>query len=456
VRIWVRIFLLSTSIAVVSVLATGTITIREGYRTQLAGEVRGLARLADAAATLATNQLRTARYLAGRDGAVPVTPAEFLRTTPDRMAPLGTGIEIFTANLGDLPYSDGHGVPAPTVKDSPELAAAEAGTASWILRRQSGALVLYLAAPEKILDDAFVVRASTAMDALDSYGRSQLLLLSAAALATLLLLTAAAFFGSRAIAGGLEGLARQAAAMSAGDYHGRVSEAGAVEVAAVARGFNSMAANVESAVARLRAEKEDRQAFIDDLTHELRTPITSIVGFADHLRRRPYDESVFAESLGRIHAEGLRILSVSEGLKRLLLSRTGARELAPENVPELLRQAASDAGARRPAWSFAVEAPADPGSILVDRTLVLTALANLVDNATRACAPGSVITLGSTRGAEGVRLFVRDLGGVAPGSGLGLGKSICREIADYHRARLEYEQADGGGTRASLLFPNLQ
>jgi signal transduction histidine kinase len=455
-RIWVRIFVLSTSIAAVSVVATGTLAVREGYRTQLAGEVRGLMRLADAAAALATNQLRTAQYLAGTaEGTSPVSAVDFIRQTRDPIAPAGTGIEIFTTDLTPL-FSEGHAELPPAPADSPELASAAAGQASWVLRRPSSTLELFLAAPEKILEESFVIRANVRLDELDSYGRSQLLLLSAAALATVLLLSAAAFAGSRAIAGGLEVLAAQAAAMAAGDYRGRVSEHGAVEVAAVARGFNRMAENVEAAVARLRAEKEDRQAFIDDLTHELRTPITSIVGFADHLRRRSYDEALFTEGLGRIHSEGLRILSVSEGLKRLLLSRTGARELANESASALLQQAASDAAARRPDWSFSVEAAEGAASVAVDRTLILTALANLVDNATRACAPGSTVVLGCTRAADGLHLFVRDPGGVTPGSGLGLGKSICREIAEYHGARLEYTGSADGGTTASIVFPNLQ
>jgi signal transduction histidine kinase len=243
--------------------------------------------------------------------------------------------------------------------------------------------------------------------------------------------------------------------MAGGDYRGRVSEKGAVEVAAVARGFNRMAANVESAVARLRAEKEDRQAFIDDLTHELRTPITSIVGFADHLRRCGYDERVFAEGLARIHAEGLRVLSVSEGLTRLLLARTGARELVNESPDGLLQQAASDARARRPDWVFSVDATPGAGTLAVDRTLMLTALANLVDNATRACVPGSTVVLGCAHAADGLHLYVRDPGGATPGTGLGLGKSICSDIADYHGARLEYEQEASGGTTASIVFPNL-
>jgi signal transduction histidine kinase len=455
-KIWVRIFLLSTSIAVVSVLATGTLAIREGYRTQLAGEVRGLMRLADAAAALATNQLRTAQYLAGSSGSgPPATAADFIRQSRDPVAPAGTGIEIFTTDLAPL-FSEGHAELPPAPADSPELTAAAAGKASWVLRRPSSTLEMFLAAPENILDESFVIRANVRLDELDSYGRSQLLLLSAVALATVLLLTAAAFAGSRAIGGGLEVLSVQAAAMAGGDYRGRASEHGTAEIAAVARGFNRMAENVESAMARLRAEKEDRQAFIDDLTHELRTPITSIVGFADHLRRRSWDEAVFAEGLGRIHAEGLRILSVSEGLKRLLLSRTGAKELVKMNAAELLQQATSDARARRPDWSFTVEASDDSESVTVDRTLILTALANLVDNATRACASGSAVVLGCARAADGLRLFVRDPGGVTPGQGLGLGKSICREIADYHGARLEYESGPDGGTTAAIIFPNVQ
>ena len=413
-------------------------------------------RAADAAAALATNQLRTAQYLAGSNaGAEVLSASEFIRQSRGPFAPTGTGIEIYTPDLQPL-FSEGHQELPPAAADSAELAAATGGRPSWILRRPGSVLVLYVAAPERILDEPFVVRASIRLDSLDSYGRSQLLLLAASALMLTVLLVGAAFLGSRAIAGRLEVLATQAAAMAGGDYRTRAAPGGAAEIASLARGFNWMAESVESAVTRLRAEKEDRQAFIDDLTHELRTPITSIVGFADHLRRRPYDQVVFSEGLARIHAEGMRILSVSEGLKRLLISRTDGKALARENAGELLGLAADEARTRHPGTSFALELPDEPLAVNVDRTLILTALANLVDNAVRACPPGATVVLGAARTEATTRLFVRDPGGATPGTGLGLGKAICREIADYHGATLSYAHAPGGGTIAAVDFPNLQ
>jgi signal transduction histidine kinase len=181
--------------------------------------------------------------------------------------------------------------------------------------------------------------------------------------------------------------------------------------------------------------------------------VTAIVGFADHLRRHAWDEALFTEGLARVHEEGMRILAVTEGLKRLLLSRTGGNVRTEMDVSEVLSQAAADARLRHAGHRFAV--PASAGARLsMDRDLMLAALANLLDNAVHASPPGSTINLTWEPDAAGRRIVVRDPGGAhgpaAPG--LGLGKAICREIADYHGARLEYANLPMGGTAASIVF----
>jgi len=460
VKIWVRIFLLAASVTLVSILVTGVFSIRGGYRSLLDSEVRSLLRVTEAAASVVANQARTARYAAGPGGSGEQAPASTLESVKQIQGPLlggGTELEIYSVDLEPV-YSEGHAEGPPGAADSPELAAAAKGRSTYILRRPAGGLRLYLAASETVVDQTFVFRASTPLDVLDEFLRSQDLFLGIICAIAAIILCGAAFVGSRAITSELEALTLQAAAIGRGDYGGRAAARGAGEVAALASALNRMADGVEAAVNRLRAEKADRQSFIDDLTHELRTPVSSIVGFADHLRRRPYDEAVFSESLTRIHDEGLRILAVSEGLKRLLLSRTQPKVLQEERVVGILDRAAVDARARNADHQVQIESPADAGTLGVDRDLILTALGNLLDNAMRACPPGTVITIGFGRDGAARWLFVSDPGGggARGEAGFGLGISICREIADYHGARLEYETANGGGTIARIVFPNLQ
>jgi two-component system, OmpR family, sensor kinase len=450
-KIWLRIFILATAVALVSIALTGVLAVRAGYQAQIDAEVRGLLHMADAVAGFATNAIRTADYLS----ASPPTAIEYIQQMSGLVAG-GITLEIYPVDSHVPVYAAGLNTLPPLDAEAPELEAAAHGRTTWILRRMEGDLILTVALPETITGEIFIFRASTRLVSLDVYSASQALMLGFSGLAAAILLSGASLVGSRAIARSLEALSLRAAAIAAGDYSGRVDVRGRNEVARLGSELNRMADAVAGSIRRLEQEKASRQAFIDDLTHELRTPVTSIVGFADHLRRHAWDEALFTEGLTRIHDEGLRILATSEGLKRLLLTRTRSRAPIEEEVADVLQRAAADARRRHGSHAFAVEAV--PGiRLAMDRDLMLAALGNLLDNAARAAPPGSTIDLAWEQDVAVRRIVVRDPGGAAaPGEpGLGLGKAICREIADYHGARLEYEPRPGGGTVASIVFANL-
>jgi signal transduction histidine kinase len=446
VRVWLRIFILAAAGSALASALTGLLAARSGYRAQVDAEVRGLWRAADTAVAVLTNS-----FLASDS----FSPLDYVSgQIPDPAGP-GTGVEIFSTHLQPL-YSMGlTDITPPGADDSPELDSAAAGRPSWVLRRSGAAAILSLAVPEQIVTETIVVRISTRLTAVDNYRASQAMLLGLCAMASASLLGGAALLGSRVIARGLEELAARAAAIGAGDYGGRVHVRGDDEVSRVGREFNRMAVAVAESMEALRREKADRQAFIDDLTHELHTPVTAIVGYADHLRRHAWNEVLFLQGLSRIHDQGLRILRISEGLRRLLLSRTNPPLFVEEDVVEILTFACEEARLRNSGCTFVVNAAAG-ARLSMDRELMLAAVGNLLDNAAHASAPGGTVTLAWVVDERGRRIVVRDRGGcrgpVAPG--LGLGKAICREIADYHGASLEYEPTAGGGMVASLCFPN--
>jgi signal transduction histidine kinase len=447
-RIWLRIFILAASVALVSTGVTGILAARAGYRAQLDAEVRALLRMADDLAGQLTNEVRTAAYLSRPAP----TALIYLQQLTDQL-PGEVALEIYNPDLQPL-LSTGHAVPPPAVAVSSELAAVAGGRPpTWLLRWSGEHPLVYLAVRESIAGEPFIFRVSSSLPSLTVYSASQGMLLGLAALGAVVLLGFAAYVGSRAITRGLEALTVRATAIASGDYSARAVAGGRDEVAQLGSEINRMATAVAASIHRLEHEKESRQSFIDELTHEVRTPVTAIVGFADHLRRHAWDERLFTEGLTRIHDEGIRILAVVEGLKRLLLSRTGADARTDVEVGGILSQAAADARQRHAGHRFAVTV--EGGTRLsLDRDLMLAALANLLDNAAHASPPGSTIALAWERDAAGARIVVRDPGGASGSAakGLGLGKAICREIAEYHGARLEYASRAGGGTAASIVF----
>jgi signal transduction histidine kinase len=390
--------------------------------------------------------------------------------------PLNQQFEVEIRSIqGDLLYASGGHFTAIGAGDRPELAAALRGDTAYVLRRQSGKLGLYLSHPAMIRNTDLIVSVASDMESLDSFWNAQVSVLLIASLSAIALLLASSFIASRAIARKLERLALGAAAIADGDYGSRVAEEGRDEVGMVASRFNQMARTVETTVGRLQAEKEDRQLFIDGLTHELRTPVSSIVGFADLLRLRSWDEKVFAKGLEKIQTEGRHILALMESLKRLLLARAADREWPPVEMAPYLRQFSEGMDDVLRPLSLSIKVDSDPGALSTDPELLTTALRNLVENSARFSPPGSPIIVGF-RNADGERgLYVRDFGpGMTDdvlaragepffrgrerrgGDGFGLGLAMCREIAAHLGAMLVIQRPSDGGLLVRISFSRLQ
>jgi signal transduction histidine kinase len=454
VKLWIRVFLVCVSISLAAVAAIGIVSLRTGYRAVLQNAVNGMQRETARLVRVIETQWESVQALARVYPGNELLPLESLSSLPDYLRAAGsqlvdpeTQVELRFANQ-DLPLSAGSFFTELRDARRPELDAAVQGGSAYVLRRQDGDLVLYLSSAASLGGYDLIVSVASDQSSLDAYWRTQLSALLITSLAAVLI--------------------------SAGSFRGRVDETGGDEIAALAVRFNRMAEDVERTVATLRAEKEDRQKFIDALTHELRTPASSIVGFAELLRLRSWDAEVFSKALERIRAEGERILSLMESLKRLLLLRAAEREWGLLEVAPLLAKVAEEAREKHRESGLTLRVEAESGSVSADPQLIETALHNLVDNAARYAPPGSAVILG-LRDADGERtVFVRDFGpgmtdaeiaragepfarGVdrKGGGGFGLGLAICRETAAHHGARLVFERPAGGGLLVGIAFPNL-
>ena len=232
------------------------------------------------------------------------------------------------------------------------------------------------------------------------------------------------------------------------------------EIGALIRAFSGMSGAIGEREAALRAQAEERQALIDALAHEMRTPLTAILGGARLLGQSKLSEGQQSELLDMMAREAARLSTMDERL--LLLTRLGHER--PEWTTFDSRAMAEEA-----LRAFdGVRLEGEGAAFVGERELTILLLRNLVVNAQRAGGETPVcVTLhpdgfdvtdcgcGMTEEqlAHAFEPFYKaDKARTRGAGGAGLGLSLCRKIAQLHRGDVRIESEIGKGTRVCYRF----
>ncbi|MGG7604748.1 ATP-binding protein [Massilia sp. BKSP1R2A-1] len=240
-----------------------------------------------------------------------------------------------------------------------------------------------------------------------------------------------------------------------------------------------------AALEAAQAAEERRRAYFRTATHELRTPMASILGFSELLVKRDFDPATGRELLGIIHTQSTRLVDlINQMLELARLDAGGPDEQrrAVIALPALVAASVSAAATRAPerAADLAVrgaDAPLAP--ILANPQRLQQALEQLLANALRFSQPGSAVTVAMApavrEGRAGAMLAIRDQGiGMAPAhqarmfdafyragerpdlEGHGLGLTLVREVLGAHGAAIEVASRPGAGTTVTVWLPATQ
>ena len=397
-------------------------------------------------------------------------PPERIQATLVRLG-LPEARVLVVGREGEVRVDSRPGLPLPPADVLPAAGAASAPARSefrdtagrrWLVvsQRISGERTLLLAAP------GLTLRTLLAM------GKDFLLPLTEAALVALVASVLLAWLISRWVAAPLRRMADAARSVAAGDYQSHLPRSGPAEVQTLATAFNDM-------VGRVQTSSQAQRDFVANVSHDLRTPLTSIQGFAQaildgtagdapsqkHAAQVIYDES---DRLRRLVESLLDLARLDAGQ---MVFSMGIVDLAAilRGVMERLSLKANEKGIRFE--DRLVETPA----LLGEGDRLAQVFTNLLDNAIQHSPSGGVVTVRGKVEPGWALVDVEDTGpGIPPdelsriferfyqldksrpgreGRGAGLGLAISREIVQAHGGTLTAQSTVGRGSCFAVRLP---
>ena len=271
-------------------------------------------------------------------------------------------------------------------------------------------------------------------------------------------------------------LKKTALEIAEGAYHSRVhlkKRSRTDEIDALAVSFDQMAEKIEEHLQSLKETNEKQRRLLGSLAHELKTPLTAIIGYSKTLMTVQLTEKNRVRALDYIHSEGKRLARLSEKmleLTGLYESAEHTLELQETEVLPFLKKLEDLTAFRCQKAGVRLELSCKPGvTQRMDADLMMSLLMNLVDNACKASTSGGVIRVT----ADERRISVYDEGKGIPSEeiahvteafymvdksraktagSVGLGLALCAQIAAMHGATLQIKSEEGRGTEISVVF----
>ncbi len=265
---------------------------------------------------------------------------------------------------------------------------------------------------------------------------------------------AAVYFVSERVSRPLKEMSYAAKSFAQGKFNVRVPVRGDDEVAELATAFNNMAGSLEKL-------EENRSTFLSNISHDLRTPMTTISGFIDGILSGAIPEDKTEHYLGVVSSEVKRLARLVNSLLDITRIQSGERKfnMRPFDVCELARQVLISCESRIDSKKLDVSFECDDDNMVAvaDMDAIHQILYNLIDNAIKFSNEGGKLSLKLHENAQKIFVSVRNTGdGIASNelphvfdrfyksdssrgmdkSGLGLGLYISKTIMDQHNEEI--------------------
>lgn len=279
---------------------------------------------------------------------------------------------------------------------------------------------------------------------------------------------------TRKITKPLKLLAKAADEIALGNYGEKVSiKSSDYEIADLSGSFNSMSSAIEQKIKEIKEESEKRSMFVADFTHELKTPMTAIIGYSQMLNSYKLEDFEQKEASAAIYNEAKRLEKLSLQLLELYVlqnENVEIKEIRLLPVQDRLKAALKYLSEK---CEISLYVNFNNEIVYANETLLLSLIYNLADNAFKASAPQSEVKIYSRPLNDEIQIVVEDKGmGIAKENiefltepfyredksrsrklgGAGIGLSLCKKIAELHGTKLCFESEKGKGTTVAFTL----
>ena len=287
---------------------------------------------------------------------------------------------------------------------------------------------------------------------------------------------------ARSIAGPVRGVAQGATRLAAGELSLRLGEGGPGEVGELTRAFNVMAGelergrrDLEEQNQLLRESERAKSELVSIVSHEVRTPLASVLGFTSLLLSRDPDAETRKRYLEIIDAQGRRLNALLDDFLDVQRLEEGRLELGSElvDMAGLLEEQVQLFEAQSELHRLTLDVEDLPLDVRGDPNRLAQVVGNLLSNAIKYSPEGGTVEVVGIRANGSVRVTVRDHGRGIPAdqqdriftkffrgdaatsgiSGSGLGLAFARAVVEAHGGRMGFTSSRGRGSTFYLELP---
>lgn len=258
-----------------------------------------------------------------------------------------------------------------------------------------------------------------------------------------------------------------------GDYGIRAVIGSDDEVGRLIGDFNTMAEHLESNMEELKDSARRQEDFTAAFAHELKTPLTSIIGYSGMLRSMELSEEERREAANYIYVQGKRMERLAYKMLDLIITEKQSHDFTDVDVLEIEELIEKMVNSFPDKKSIRFTMQLEPGKIYGDRDLLLSLFVNLLDNALKATENSGNIWITGKALTEGYEIVIGDNGRGIPmkdlqkvteafymvdksrsrkRGGAGLGMALCKKIVEIHQAKWNIESEEGKGTAIKVIF----
>lgn len=262
-------------------------------------------------------------------------------------------------------------------------------------------------------------------------------------------------------------LSRAARRMTDGDLTVELPVTATDECGELTEDFNRMARQIQKNQEALEAAAARQEEFVGAFTHELKTPLTAMMGYAELLQGDLLSEKEGKQAALYILQEGQRLSALSRKLLSLMAVQNKAITLTAAQPKKILEDMVRQLLPRLQANGIVLRCDMEEGTCLLDEDLFRSLMGNLMDNACKALEQGGQIAVTGAMTEQGCCILVRDNGRGIPAralahlteafyrvdqsrsraqGGAGLGLALSQKIVQAHDGTLSFESEVGQGT----------